>query len=92
MLASEIKKYSRKGILKNTEWSMEKLVVNNNMNICKNKVKEVLRNIKFFAQKIGKNKSNNNKNKFLNSEYDIDKCEKYKLALLYRFHTGKKLY
>lgn len=71
---------------------MEKLVGKNIMNICKSKIKEFLRNIKFFAQKIRKNKSYDNKNKFLNSEYDIDECEKYKLAILYRFHTGKKLY
>lgn len=71
---------------------MEKLVVKNNMNICKNKVKEVLRNIKFFAQKVRKNKSYSNNNEFLNNVYDIDECEKYKLAILYQFHTGKKLY
>lgn len=71
---------------------MEKLEGKNIMNSCISKVKEILTNIKYHTKKIIKNKSYNNKDKFSNSVYDIDECEKYKLAILFQYHTGKRLY
>lgn len=92
MLTSEIKKYSRKGILKNTEWNMEKLVGKNIMNICKSKIKEAINNINCYAEKIRKDKSYNKKIESLNNQDAINEGEKFKLDILFQIHTGRKLY
>lgn len=94
----EIKKYSRKGIIKNTEWIMKKIEGIYIMKI-KCKIKEVLINIKpkikSYMKIISRNILKNDIDRFTKNQINIinlNECEKYKTEIIFQMHTGKKLY
>lgn len=66
---------------------MGKLAGGNSMNI----LGKVIAKIKFYVQKIRKNKVYN-KNEYLYDEIDINEGEKLKLHILFYMYTGKNLY
>ena len=98
MLISEIKKYSRKGILKNTEWNMKTIDEINIMNI-KFKIKEVLVNIKpktkNYLKIVARSMSNNDIDRFTKNQinvFNLNESEKYNTEIIFQMHTGRKLY
>lgn len=100
MIASkvQIKKYSRKGIIKNTEWNMKKIEGIKIMNI-KCKLKEVLINIKpkvkNYIKIVSKKMSNKDKDRLTKNQINmlnLNECEKYKTEIIFHMLTGKKLF
>lgn len=94
----EIKKYSRKGIIKNTEWIMKKIEGMYIMNI-KFKIKEVLINIrpkiKSYIKMVSRNILNNDIDRATKNQIKIlnlNEYEKYKTEIIFQMHTGRKLY
>lgn len=59
-----------------------------------NKIEKVIKGLIYYLKRIRKNKSYSDVHKVIDqiNVININECEKYKTALIFQMHTGKKLF